>query len=216
MGVTQVGKGKGLPFIGLDMFHYAILKSDEKGKTEYEEPVHIPNVVEAGFNPNSSNEVFFGDNGPAASYSQIGAPEVAINIGDLPPKDYAAVMGTKYNKGQIRYSDDANPPEVAIGYRRLKTNGEYRFLWFYKGKFSLPEENGQTKNDSVEFQTQEITFTGLRRLSDGDIFTRIDSDDETLPESLTKEKLTDDFFKDVNYSTDSDEETGNNGDAGED
>lgn len=200
-----MGKGKGLPFIGLDMFHYAILTSDEKGKTEYEEPVHIPNVVEAGFNPNSSNEVFFADNGPAASYSQIGAPEIAVNIGDLPPKDYAAIMGTKYSKGQIRYSNDANPPEIAIGYRRLKTNGEYRFLWFYKGKFALPEENGQTKNDSVEFQTQEITFTGLRRISDGDIFTRIDSDDETLPESLNKEKLTQDFFADVNYSTDEDE-----------
>lgn len=196
-----MGKGKGLPIIGLDMFHYAILTEDDRTNLLYEEPVHVPNIVEAGFNPNASNETFFADNGPAASFSQIGAAEIAINIGDLPPKDYAKIMGIPHTKGQIRYSTEANPPDVAVGYRRKKTNGEYRFLWFYKGKFSLPEENGQTQTDSVEFQTQELTFSALARMHDGEVFTRVDSDDEELPEGITKSTLTQEFFEDVEFST---------------
>ncbi|QKS71904.1 phage tail protein [Paenalkalicoccus suaedae] len=190
---------KGIPFIGLDMFHYAILTSDESSGTEYEETVHIPNIVEAGFNPNSSNEVFFADNGPADSYSQIGAPEVTLNVGDLPPKDYATLMGASYKNGQIKYSVNASAPDVAIGYRRQKTNGEYRFIWFYKGKFSLPEESGQTKQDSVEFQTQEIVFTSVARVSDHEIFTRVDSDDDEVPNNINKATLTQEFFDDPNY-----------------
>lgn len=198
---------KGIPFIGLDMFHYAVLTNDNETETTYDEAVHIPNIVEAGFNPNSSNEVFFADNGPAESYSQIGAPEITLQIGDLPPKDYAKLLGATYENGQMKYSVDASPPDVAIGYRRQKTNGDYRFIWFFKGKFSLPEESGQTKGDSVEFQTQEITFTAVARRSDSEVFTRIDSDDEeNLPEGVTKETLSQDFFEDPNFDVNNTEE----------
>lgn len=199
-----------LPMIGLDMLHIAEIIEDTKDSLSYGDPEHVPNLVEAGFNPNASNEVFFADNGPAASYSQIGAPEITINAADLSPKMYAKVTGAKYEKGQVRYGAEATAPDVAVGYRRKKTNGEYRHIWFYKGKFSLPEEDGQTASDSVEFQTQELTFTAVARMHDGDIFTRVDSDDKELPEGLNKTTLTKDFFSDVEFST------SNNGDNGND
>jgi hypothetical protein len=48
------------------------------------------------------------------------------------------------------------PPWVAIGFRTLKSNGTYRYVWLYKGKFVDPEEKSETKGDSVNFQTDTI------------------------------------------------------------
>ena len=48
-------------------------------------------------------------------------------------------------------------PYVAIGFRSMKSNGSYRYVWLYKGKFIDPEDNNETKGDSINFQSETIS-----------------------------------------------------------
>ena len=54
------------------------------------------------------------------------------------------------------YAGNDVPPWVAIGFRTLKSNGNYRYVWLYKGRFSDPEDNNETKADSINFQSDTI------------------------------------------------------------
>jgi hypothetical protein len=54
------------------------------------------------------------------------------------------------------YGGDDTPPWVAIGFRTLKSNGKYRYVWLYKGRFADPEDNNETKADSINFQSDTI------------------------------------------------------------
>jgi phi13 family phage major tail protein len=189
----------GKPLIGLDMFHYAPIQSDDANGTTYGTSVHVPNITTANINFNSSIETFFADDGPREVYSQIGQVEVTINVADLSPQVYAFLIGANYQNGFVDYTTNATAPDVAIGFRAQKSNGEYRYIWLMKGKFAVPNADHQTKQDGVEFQTQEITFRGVARLSDDKVFRRVDSDDENLPAGVDKTTLLNDWFQDPNY-----------------
>lgn len=42
----------------------------------------------------------------------------------------------------------------------------YKYIWLYKVKFAIPDENYTTKGDSIEFTTPEIVGQFIKR-SDG-------------------------------------------------
>lgn len=39
----------------------------------------------------------------------------------------------------------------------------YKYIWLYKVKFAIPSESYQTKGDSIEFTTPEITGQFIKR-----------------------------------------------------
>ena len=186
--------------IGLDNFYYTPITTDTATDTTYGTAVRIMNITEATMNPNSTIETFFADDGPAEVFSQIGEIELSISVGELPPKDYAFLLGATYANGVVEYETTATAPDVAVSFRSQKSNGEYKYLCVYKGKFSVPEENFQTKADGVNFQPQTIMFKGVQRKSDGKVYRTIDSDDATLPSGVTKTTLLTDFFASPDYA----------------
>ncbi|SNR95462.1 phage major tail protein, phi13 family [Anaerovirgula multivorans] len=190
-----------VPVIGLDMFHYThVLTDSASAPTTYDDAVHVPNVTAANINFNGEVATFFADNGPAVVYSQIGEVEVEISIADLPPEDYAFLIGANYEDGLVDLDTSASAPDVAIGFRAQKANGAYRYMYLYKGKFSVPNAEHETKADTVNFQPQTITFKGVQRASDSKVFRRIDSDDTNLPSGVTATTLLTDFFADPDYT----------------
>jgi phi13 family phage major tail protein len=52
---------------------------------------------------------------------------------------------------------------VAVGFRAMKANGEYRYFWLYRVQFGIPATNLQTKGDSISFQTPTIEGTIMQR-----------------------------------------------------
>lgn len=63
-------------------------------------------------------------------------------------------------------SDSDEAPYTAIGFRAKKAGGTYKYIWLYKVKFAIPDENYTTKGDSIEFTTPEIVGQFIKR-SDG-------------------------------------------------
>ncbi|MGL5717323.1 MAG: major tail protein [Paraclostridium sp.] len=161
--------------IGVDNVVVAILKQDTTGtdpKVLYGDQTNtegkkltkgifaLPGVQALNINPNMSLEVAFFDDGPGDVASTLGAIEVSFTKSSLSPKEKSLLLGKKAFKigdksGVVSSSNDI-PPWVAIGFRTLRSDGTYRYVWLLKGKFMEPEDNNETKGDSINFQSEEI------------------------------------------------------------
>ena len=145
--------------IGCDNLVYAILNADD-GSTDptYGEVKEAPGVMSLTINPNASSATIFYDDGPGESAATLGNIEVEIQKNELTTEQKADFLGhTIDTKGAIIYGANDVPPWLAIGYRTLKSNGKYRYVWLYKGKFLEPEDASETKGDNINFQPETIT-----------------------------------------------------------
>lgn len=165
--------------IGLSHLHYAILKTDNAatGTSTYELPIRIPGAIEVNVNANPSTETLFADDGPMETASSLGEIEVEINVADLPLAVQAILLGHTITAGVMERKSNDTAPFIALGFKSLKSNGKYRYVWLAKGKFNLPELNHTTKGDGVEFQTPTISAAFVKRESDDVWITHADDDD---------------------------------------
>lgn len=145
--------------IGCDNLVYAKMTTEdtESAAPEYGTVTKAPGVMSINVNPNGSLETLFADDGPMESASTLGRIEVEIQKNELTTQNKADLLGHEIDsKGAVVYGDSDVPPYVAIGFRTLKSNGKYRHVWLYKGKFNEPEDNNETKGDSINFQSDTI------------------------------------------------------------
>jgi phi13 family phage major tail protein len=144
--------------IGCDNLVYAIMTTDNGiSDPSYGEVKSAPGVMSLNINPNASQETIFYDDGPGESATTLGNIEVEIQKNELTTEQKADLLGhTIDSKGAIVYGANDTPPWVAIGFRTLKSSGKYRYVWLYKGKFLEPEDNSETKGDSINFQAETI------------------------------------------------------------
>lgn len=146
--------------IGVDQLHYAICTD---GDTEtWATPVALKGVITVNINPNGSQETLFADDGPYETATTTGNIEVEINKAALTMAEKAALLGHTYSNGKLAYKATDVPPFVAIGFRTLKSNGHYRYVWLLKGKFIDPEDQNETKGDSINWQTDTINGQFLK------------------------------------------------------
>lgn len=145
--------------IGCDNLVYAIMTTEETPETDpvYGDVKKAPGVMSVNINPNGSQETLFADDGPMETASTLGRIEVEIQKNELTTENKADLLGHGIDtNGALVYGDSDVAPWVAIGFRTLKSNGKYRHIWLYKGKFTEPEDNNETKGDSINFQNDTI------------------------------------------------------------
>lgn len=185
--------------IGLTNLHYALLLTDvapegsTAGSSTYDTPVRIPGAISANFSPNASNDTLFADDGPYDTASTLGAMTLELNVADLPPKDRAVLLGATYNDntGVLTHSSEDVPPYVAVGMSVKKSNGADRYIWYLKGKFTAPDDNNQTKADSINWNTPTITGNFLKRDCDNLWRAAIDTDDAKVSTTVKNNWFTD-------------------------
>lgn len=153
--------------IGCDNLVYAKMTTEDTAETApvYGDVTKAPGVMSININPNGSLETLFADDGPMESASTLGRIEVEIQKNELTTQNKADLLGHEIDaNGAVVFGDSDVPPYVAIGFRTLKSNGKYRHVWLYKGKFTEPEDNNETKGDSINFQSDTISgqFTKLQ------------------------------------------------------
>ena len=154
--------------IGCDNLVYCPMTTEDTTETApgYGEVVKAPGVMSLNINPNGSQETLFADDGPMETASTLGKIEVEIQKAELTTQNKADMLGHQIDgKGALVYGDSDIPPWLAIGFRTLKSNGKYRYVWLYKGKFTEPEDANETKGDSINFQSDTISgqFTRLNK-----------------------------------------------------
>lgn len=187
-----------VPRIGCDMLHFAKLLTDTKDGATYDTPAHFVNVKSIGFNPNSSISTFYADDGPRVTYAQVGEEAVTIDRADLLPSEYALITGASFEKGLVSVGNPT-PPAGAVLWRSQKSSGAYRYCRLLKTMFSVPQMTSNTKEGTVEFQTQAVEGQNALRVYDSVGFQFIDSDDPSLDTTVTPEVLATEWFKDVMF-----------------
>lgn len=189
-----------IPMIGVDKLHYALVTTDTTASYAAEQPKAVPGVTEAGFNMNGQNATFYADNGPYDNATAMGEMDIAIACADVTPAMKSDLFGFDYDSttGELS-ATDINAPYVAIQYRIQKSNGAYRYVTIYKAKAIPNEEKAQTKGGSINFQTNGFSLKAARRFSDNRLFRILDTDDPSLPESVTPEIIEQNWFEDVDW-----------------
>lgn len=177
--------------IGLRDVYYALLLTDEVDDgVSYDAPVRIVGAMTANINPNPSSETLFADDGPMEVAATLGNIELELGVVDIPTATLAVLLGHTFEDGKLKKKSSDIPPWVAIGFRALKSNGSYKYVWLTKGKFMVPSEDHTTKGDSVEFQTPTITGNFVRRDFDDIYQVTGDEDDATFTEEMATDWFT--------------------------
>jgi len=142
---------------GVKNLHFAILNEDTQSNLAYATPVKVPGLIRIDVNPGSNIDTLYADNKASIVYSVVGSVEVTIEKDSLPDDLLAELLGRK-KEGATNYVTNNNTaPYVAIMFEQTYSNGSSSYVKLYKGKFSEPDSSNETKNDSVNFQTGEIT-----------------------------------------------------------
>lgn len=153
------------PAIGLDNVVIAELLTDNGGTTPptYGEVIPLKGAVTASVNPNSSVETDYADNGAFFVADNRANIEMSLELTNVDPDVLAKMLGQKRENGITVEGSQDQAPYFAMGFRvwigGLDENGDkiYELFWYAKGKFSVPESGGNTKQDTIEFQHKSIT-----------------------------------------------------------
>jgi len=150
--------------IGLRDLFYAPITEQPDGKEIFGKPVRMAKAIQAQMSTQIAEAKLFADDGVDESVKEFVSGTLTLNINDLAPQHQAFLLGQKMDgKGAITANGDDEAPYVAIGFRATKTRGRFKYIWLYKVKFAIPDENYQTKGESIAFQTPSIVGTYIKR-----------------------------------------------------
>lgn len=148
---------------------YVALYANSLGVTTYSSGqalargVNVALEVEAGDDNN-----FYADNTVAESSSgEFVGGTVTLTVDGLKDTARKLILGLPAADGDgfIHYGDSMSVPYVGIGYiARYVEDGttSYVPMIIPKAKFATPSQNAATQEDTIEYQTEELTATIFR------------------------------------------------------
>ena len=111
---------------------------------------------------------FYADNVLAESAKgQFGGGEVTLTVDGLLDSSMKLILGlpSADANGWTHYGDDMSTPYMGVGFIvRYQSAGTVSYVpvVLHKCKFSVPELSANTQEDSIDWQTQELSATVLR------------------------------------------------------
>lgn len=186
------------PKIGLDNLVLAKVISDDENGIVYDTPFRIPGAVVATINPNSSVDTDYADNGAFFAQNNRGNTELSLEMIDISPENEAIMLGQRRVNGVTIETDLDQSPYFAFGARILlagsDANGDavFEYIWYAKGKFSVPESGGETKRDTLTFGHKNLTAQFVKTQfipngqKSGTIGAKCRTDDPAVPATLVE------------------------------
>jgi phi13 family phage major tail protein len=154
--------------VGLNDLHFAILTVDSKDELTYEAPEPMVGAINATINPAVNTQELYADDQLWESVSALGKIDVEVETADLPLDIRAKILGNELKDGVLIEKATDVPPHVALGFKSLKSDGKYRYIWLLKGVAQPIAEDFATKKDNVEHKTPKVKFTFMARVHDGE------------------------------------------------
>lgn len=153
---------------GVEDMYYALVTQDDSGGYVAGTPKQLAPAIDVSLEPTSSLDTQYADNQPYDVAASEGETKISLNVTGIPSEILAELLGKVFDAASGRVFDaggGATPPEVALGFRFVKTNGSYRYVWYLKGRFSPPKEEASTKTDKAEPKPQSATFTAIKTVA---------------------------------------------------
>lgn len=119
-------------------------------------------VAEIGKSVEVSSEAHYYDNKPMILVDGEGPDEITIRCAGLRLEKLAKITGRSYDSETGAMIEGPRVPRYfAVGYKTKDSDGKYRYVWRYKGTFSIPTDTNATEDDGTEANSTELTFTGI-------------------------------------------------------
>lgn len=166
-----------MALVGLDKVYVSKLTIGESGATTYGTPMHLANAIDASIAPAVDTQNVYADDTVAEIISVKSNIEVSFTFADIGSEKYAMLLGKEKDaNGVVIDKDSDEAPYFALMFRSKKSNGEYRYVVLYKGKFNEIEQSFATQQGNADYQTQPLTATFVKSDA-GHWSARVDSDD---------------------------------------
>ena len=149
--------------IGLDSMYVAEVTVDSDAAYTADTPEYFAPAATATQAPASGQDTQYADNQAYDVITAEGATALSLEITGIPLEMLAKILGKQFDATTGRlYDNGGTPPDIALSYRSLKSDGKYRYYQFLKGKFSPPNEDSATKTATPAPKTQTLTYTAIR------------------------------------------------------
>ena len=161
--------------IGLKYFVYAPIEEVETGTptVTWRAGSVLNRAITVDLSVNLNDVNLYADNRIAESIKEFSNGAITLNGDDVSPENISRILGHEVRREGTktiiiaRGGDNGGYFGVGFFADRLKDNVKsYRALWIHKVKFGIPNENFQTKGDSITFQTKTIAGTFLTDVLD--------------------------------------------------
>lgn len=151
--------------IGLTDLYYATITEDSTtGEETYGTPVKLAKAISAELSVEYAEGTLYADDALSESVKEFKSGTLTLGIDELSATAAIALLGVTADVNGILISaaeDISNC--VAIGFRAKKADGNYRYFWLYRVKFSTPSTSLSTKGDSITFSTPSLEGVIMRR-----------------------------------------------------
>lgn len=140
-----------------------VLTDDATGYTTGEVMPLAP-VAEISKSVETSSDAHYYDNKAAIIIDTEGSDTVTFTIAVPDDATYALLTGRTYDATKKVFIESERVNKFfAVGYilGEVGEGEDERFVWRYKGQFSLPEETSQTENNSTDANNLSLVFTGI-------------------------------------------------------
>lgn len=169
--------------IGIQDVVYAVLNESTDiagGTPTYGTVTSLAGGMKFDVKKNAGLTTLYADDHAALTAAYQGKTAVACELYDVDPASYATVLGASYANGVVQETPLDVSPYVAVGYKILYYgNGTsyYKYIWLLKGRFSKPDEGGETKKDTITFQSLTLNAEFVDLIANGNRETWIRTDD---------------------------------------
>lgn len=149
--------------LGLRDLYYALVTQDDSSAYAAGTPALVAPLITASHAPASNSKTQYADDGPYDVMVAEGETKLDLEVTQIPTEILAILLGKTYDASTGRMFDQGGtPPDVALSFRALKSNGSYRYYQFLKGKFAPPGEEQSTKTDTPDPKALKITYTAVK------------------------------------------------------
>ena len=155
--------GKYEEYMGFDNLVIAEITADTAENYTFGEVMSLAPAGEISKSTETGSATKFYDNKPFLIIKSEGADTVELTIPVL-PLDIEALITGKQQDEATKVLMDSGMPETkyfALGYRLMKSDNTYRYIWRNKGSFSMGDEEAKSKDDSTDSNNITITYTGI-------------------------------------------------------
>lgn len=154
--------------IGLRDVCYAMLVSEEMGP-EYGQVQQVAGAIDVVISSGSKISKQYADDGTYDSYATLGDMYMTLEMAALPAQVQQDWLGFEIDSnGAVIRNKDAQGDYFALGFRSMKSDGNFKYVWLYKCKATIPEQKAHTMNNGdPTWSTSKVTLEVSPRKSDG-------------------------------------------------
>ena len=150
---------------GVDEFYYAILNESDMVEGDIERVKYLQEIT-----VDMPQEITraYGDNKTAELAVSNGNISVTSRFHKLPEEDKQKLFGVERTAdGLMSFGSSDIPPYTAAVFARTYEDGSKEWVGLPKGMFLRPNIGGTTKEDGVEFSSEEISAEFMDRSIEG-------------------------------------------------